>query len=442
MSVTRSSEPTVQHREGADLDALVEQIAAEHPAPVRFLDIDRVRRGGVMGFFAKEQYALSYQVAEDLDQDTETVPPLTAGRHAEAAIQPVDLEALLGSADSRDIGPHRPAPGPVSPTASTEPTGPADERFADLLLRLAAEHTPEPPTSGAGVRPTAGRHLVEPVVFEPLQSARVSRHRAPAEVTAPVLEPVLEPVVASLPRSAAEPPATTVSDLMVDGHASADSAGIAAVAAAAAPIHPVVGNLAAHVPPPSGLAALGVPAGWHAAGADTARAAEIVAAVLALPPAPSLPTAAGAVIVLLSDMSGPRDAALRHLSAVAPGGTHSVADRDGAVRATADLRAADAPGVLVVRPRRGSTLPATVAALQPDFTVLEIEATGKTSDHRRRVDAAVAAGLRIDALAVVRASETTSPATVWELSIPILSVDGRTSDVGAWAGLLLSADRD
>jgi hypothetical protein len=75
----------------------------------------------------------------------------------------------------------------------------------------------------------------------------------------------------------------------------------------------------------------------------------------------------------------------------------------------------------------------TVRAVNADQLFLIADATRKPADTRSLIHVVG----RADALIVVGAARTTSPASVWELDVPIALLDGRASSRGAWVALLV-----
>lgn len=119
--------------EGADLEALLARVRAEHGPGARIVSADRVRTGGVAGFFARERYALSVEV------DAPTDPPADPEAILELAAQVEAAERARADAAG--------APGvrafvpPVVPRAVPAPVPPAP-RLPDVL--------PDPPAPWVG----------------------------------------------------------------------------------------------------------------------------------------------------------------------------------------------------------------------------------------------------------------------------------------------------
>lgn len=121
--------------EGPDLEALLARVRAEHGPGARIVSADRVRTGGVAGFFARERYALSVEV----DTPTDTTAILELAAQVEAAER--------ARADAAGPAPERPAP--------ERPAGPPVEP----PVESAPEPEPDAGPGAPGVRP-----FVPPVV--------------------------------------------------------------------------------------------------------------------------------------------------------------------------------------------------------------------------------------------------------------------------------------
>jgi hypothetical protein len=81
----------------------------------------------------------------------------------------------------------------------------------------------------------------------------------------------------------------------------------------------------------------------------------------------------------------------------------------------------------------GTTAASIIRALGPDAFWLHVDATRKASDTAALVRELGAP----TALVVTGASRTASPASVWELNVPVALLDGRPATPAAWAVLLL-----
>jgi hypothetical protein len=73
-----------------------------------------------------------------------------------------------------------------------------------------------------------------------------------------------------------------------------------------------------------------------------------------------------------------------------------------------------------------------IAALYPTAVWAVVDARWKTEDSRAQLDRLG----RVDALAVHSAQLSASPASVWDLDLPLGLLDGRAASTFAWTGLL------
>ena len=71
--------------EGPDLPSLLDQVRAEYGPGARIVHAERIRRGGVGGFFARERYHLEVEVHEVAAGGG----PVRAQRPAGAAVRPL-----------------------------------------------------------------------------------------------------------------------------------------------------------------------------------------------------------------------------------------------------------------------------------------------------------------------------------------------------------------
>ncbi len=174
-----------------------------------------------------------------------------------------------------------------------------------------------------------------------------------------------------------------------------------------------------------------------------------------LPVAPPLPRTAGAVVALVGapeQLSAAAEliAAELHLASESIWLTGPVTTRPrviagptDAVTQAARLRTATTPSLVTIELTPG--LPGQpfgwasqlLAALAPTAVWAVVDAGRKVEDLRAEL---APLGL-IDALVVVGAARTATPATVWDLEIPIAIVDGRPATPGTWAGLLFDTLR-
>jgi hypothetical protein len=430
------------YREGPDLDALLADLDAEHPGRVHVVEVTHARDGGVLGFFARPLVGVHYEVLDAtarLEQARTIVPathpdgfsgsdgfavPDEAAGPDGFADDP--LAALIDAADSGDrAGAVAPAarPATTAAAASTRLEGPNAE-FAQLLLDMAAQKTAE-------------RALPPPAESRPAQVQFPVRHQVPAWA----------------PSQAAK-----------TGHASTDAAThdfratFEPIPESIAPAAPVVPTSAAPAAPAvqpvpavpdlglrRDLTEIGVPVDLVPAGAAH-RYAAVEALVAKLPQAPALPAAPGRIIAIV----GPAHAIVRSAESIAAqlrlgsdevwtagcAGSHEVADPwQASIVAAAHRLTGTRPAVIAIANDTHDSGWANdvVAALTPDAVLLHVDATRKPADTR-----AMSAGFEtVDALVVDNAALTASPASVWQLGVPVALLDGAVPTRSSWAVLLL-----
>jgi hypothetical protein len=399
--------------EGADLSELMVHVRAEFGPTARIVRAERVRTGGLAGFFARERYELTIDVP-----DTPAAPAQSLLRRRGIGVVPVGgaaaaaggIDALLAAADAQDAAPDGSLPGfdvlaPAGPAAGLPDTPPrvstGEESFASVLEQMRA-------MTGT----VAPDHQIE----VPPPAPEVPRPVVTAERT---FEPIVPPVV---PAPAPAPAAERF--------------------AAPAPAGPGV--------PRAALADLGIPDELLAACGD--GPVELSRLLAAVPPAPPLPRDPGTVLVVAGP---PEDAArVADLLALRTGSGAVVHAGDAEVGATSGHRLtspvaasrwranlAGGDGVTVValgvRPGRAREDAAAelLAALGPDQAWGVVDARSKSRDCTRWI-ATVGAHRPLDALAVGGLFETSEPGTVLGLGVPVAWIDGVPASRVAWAAAL------
>ncbi|MEN1977032.1 hypothetical protein [Cellulomonas olei] len=413
--------PTRLLLEGADLAELMVHVREEFGPTARIVRAERVRSGGIAGFFARERYELTIDVPDAAPAPTAALP---RRRGAGQVVTAGGIDALLAAADAGDAAPDGTlVPSPAVPAGLPEQRAPrvstGEQAFASVLEQMRAM-TGLPPEHHLEVAP-------EPVAaaertFEPLGAPAASMTSAAS--VAPAAAPAV--TGASSPAGAAGP-------------APAGGAAPDATPEAATPTAPGV--------PRAVLAELGVPAEMLT-GDGPVELSRLLAAV---PPAPPLPRDPGTVVVV----AGPPADATRvaDLLALRTGSTTVVAAGDaepvgGGRRLTIATAAQrwraehhDPDGVTVValgvRPGRVREESAAelLAALAPDQAWGVVDARSKRRDCTRWI-AAVGARRPLDALAVGGLFDTSEPGTVLGLGVPVAWIDGVPASRVAWAAAL------
>jgi hypothetical protein len=409
----------VLFREGDDLDQLLADLDEEHPGGVRVVDVRYDREGGVLGFFARRRVAVSYTPAES------------------ALIETALIESALIEPEQTQ---------PASSEASTGPASsdPVDDRaeFARMLLEMAAEKAARRPQedepgieSSNGFANPGGRHAV-PETFEPAVVPPAAATLVPPAAPVPAPLPVATPVSPPAPGSPAAAPVTPA---------------VAPVTPAAALLRPATTAPAAAPHLRRRLLDLGIPVGGLPVDVDdpvTAVRAAVAHVRVARPPQSAdfvLVVAGPAALVLDTARQAHQRLGLRR-----PIRTVGIDGPD----ADAQLRDERQAGFLAADVRLGEGGPAVVAValdrsavtgwnddgprrivdrLQPDAVWGIADARWRTSDVR----AMFAELPRTDAVAVVNAERTASPAALWELDLPVALLDGRPATPAAWTALLL-----
>jgi hypothetical protein len=401
--------PTQQRFEGPTLEAALEEVRATVGDDAVIAGANRLRKGGIAGFFARD----SYEVLVDVDEDGDAeLPPAAANarpepmsllelaetvsdEEARAALDsnPLDFDAVLNQVVRSET-----RPLVARPRAAAMPVMPAiEERMIDDEIVI-------------DERPTMEPMMVEPMMVEP------------AMVGAPMVVPATVAPIAPSP-------------------------------ARRAPRHAPRPAVIEHAAP--ALVELGLPdqlARRNTRTTDPERS--IAAALEQLPQPDALPSSAGCVIAVV----GERPNALQLARSIAE---RLGLDRDSVVLATESNRPGrSAPANRLSSPTeafdhrrswRRRKRPVVVAidcavgrsttswaesvldALEPSMTWATIDAHRKpedVSDWARRLGG-------VDALAVRNLHDTASPAAVLRTGIPVGFLDGETATPYTWARLLV-----
>ena len=152
--------------EGGDLAELMVHVRAEFGPKARIIRADRVRSGGLVGFFARERYELTVDVP-----DEPFARPRAMRGPVLVAAGPVGMDALLAAADAAEaraqIGGSGPVPGPAS--AATPPlVSTGADAFASVLEQVRAMTGAQELTADVEVPAPPTR------VFEPLVPSQVA----------------------------------------------------------------------------------------------------------------------------------------------------------------------------------------------------------------------------------------------------------------------------
>jgi hypothetical protein len=407
-------EPLVS--EDSDLQRLLDTVHGQPGAEILYQD--RVRRGGVFGFFAREVHRVAYQVR-------------TGASGADTAA--ADIGAADGVAPDAAI-----VAGPVSTTPNPDLPYLDDQPYLDDLV------------ASVEAVESAGQHTaVATVSTEPPQHdfAEVLRTLTDAE---PVAEPAVDtaPVVTGQP---SRPPAPAASNQQATA-SHQQAAWSTNVTAIGRP------DARARLEMLMQLRQIGVPVSVNPR-ADTHSLYEALENILEELPAPAVPPRGAGQVLAVVGESGPALQAAHTCAAmlriprnsirVAGLPEHSRAGRDyqdhpaisgrqEALRLRTELSRTELPSIVVIATdttEAGSDDPwaaEILAALHPTAVWAVVDGRWKTEDSRAQLDRLG----RVDALVVHSAQLSASPASVWDLDLPLGLLDGRAASTFAWAGLL------
>lgn len=408
--------------EGTDLAELMIHVRSEFGPTARIVRAERVRSGGVAGFFSRERYELTVDVpdapsAQTVDQRPRALRNPSGG-----------IEALLAAADAGDGDGLAPS-GPVAVPTAVD-AAPGGTELAVLPPRVSTGERAFVSVLEQVRAMTGSGRPAELPVADGAPAARVFQPLAPTVVGAAAddVPVVLTQVAAPVPgpgrsRELAPPPPT---DPQVSS-----SAGV----------------------PREQLIEIGLPAALLASvpGDGPVPLGRVLASV---PAAPALPRDPGSVVVVVGGAADAvRVAGLMAERLKQPAGTVVYAGRIESAgghgrrlttAASAErwrARSAELDHVAVVALGAGPGADDTVvgaellAALRPDAAWAVVDARSKPRDCRRWIES-VGGGRGIDALAVHGLFETAEPGTVLGLGVPVAWVDGVPATRIAWAAAL------
>ena len=484
--------PTRVLLEGPAIEPLLAQVREEYGSSVRIISADKVRSGGLGGFFAKQHYELSVEVPDEADDSNDT-----DRERREADEAPRSLEQLLERAESRDGDDATPDEtqaidlragrdqgrdaGTVDTEAAAAGLPPrtgllsnSKDAFAELMAGLDnANAIAASARDKSATRPS-------PTPKDPAQpeTSTVRPFRPSTAVGSPVngsssvkpLPPVpsLAELMGGLGLSPADAPSIDrppTTDLVAPrGRSAAAAYGLAVPTkhdpatrpeATQAPVRlehatPVVRSNNDTVV--ANLISVGMPPEMAATSTCGDTYAGVLSALAARPAAPSIPDAPGDILVLAGELVHAVPIARSCLTqlgldqshllvgpSAAGTGVHSsrvIAGPDVAEARADKLQKAGSPWVVVLDAPIGRTNPTwvhdTCKALGATAVWAVVDATRKTADTARHLKLLG----EVEAAVVHGVDLTGDPATVLGLDLPIVSLDGSPATPHAWAALL------
>lgn len=425
--------------DGPDLEQLLVRARHEYGSDVRIVKADKVRSGGVGGFFAREHFALSIEVDENLDVEI----PTPATRRPDSVGRPVSLLDLADAISDRENESTRtPAgghstyaqPAPPHPMPSPAPAVAEPAVFTPGIgsgSSAAAASGPALSTDGASFASILAG-LTESVAERPAPQVTM-----PTKAVA-VPEPEAEAVVAVRPHIV-EPIPPRRTQNRVARRTRSNSTTVARVA------QPISSR---------DLRDIGLPRELLPARDDGDLLGALVDVLRALPSAPDAPCAAGSIFAVVGEGEGAWDAAVQLARSldleersvvyvtegnaptkVAPARRITALDQISTrvdrwrKRTTPTIVVVDAPmNVKAARWNRQA-----LAALDAEAVWLVVPATRKTDDVARWASRLG----RTDGLVVTDVDASSDPASVLQLGLPVAWLDGRPATPGAWAGLIV-----
>ncbi len=367
--------------------------------------------------------------AADVLAAAEGVPSEAAlefARVLAAAVGPIPaIAATIAAASTPPSGVAQPASSvPASPLA---PPSPAARRAGDVYSAYTGSHLPHSAYADADFDSGA----VNAVGVQALA-------RPPLAPQSPAPAPQAGPPATEMP--ATQTPTTQMPTTERSGDRK--PTGIAARAR--------LGMLAA-------MRDVGVPVPLSPEPGETSLYRAVEQVIGQLPAAPSAPHRAGEILALVGPLAHSRNvvAALAdqlHIPAAAAwvvdhsaanGTEHVITGPHDAARRAEELRGGDVPAIVIIdtaaddrlAPGQISWCAQVLAALAPTAVWAVVDATRKTADVRAELDRLGP----LHGLAVHSLARTSSPATVWDLDIPVALLDGRAATTGSWAALLFDA---
>ncbi|HWS38514.1 MAG TPA: hypothetical protein VN408_37970 [Actinoplanes sp.] len=471
--------------EGPAIEPLLAQVRDEYGSSVRIISADKVRSGGIGGFFAKQHFELSVEVPDSTEDSDDMAQQTVAGNGTQ------NFESLLEQAESRDRvtterGPTR-ADLRSRQEGRSAASGDTGVAFAELMAGLdvaghlgegrPARHRPvedksektektEDTPTVRPFRPAAAGASAVNAGQRPLPAALPTVPAFPDRQTnrdreTPEIRETAAPIRAAATSSREVTPAAPLR-LTEPTAAPARAAFATPAAPPAVPVSPAPAAVVPAVPVShSGeldqvqrnLMTVGMPEEMarKITGGDTY--AGVLSCLAARPAAPGIPDGPGEILVvagevhtavaigkhLLEQLHVDQTHLLLAGPSTAGTGLHSsrlISSRGSAESRADKLQSSDHPWVVVIDAPVGGTDPFWVNdmcdALGATALWAVVDATRKTADTARH--------LRnlgdVEALVVHSVELTADPASVLGLDVPIFSLDGKPATPHAWAAML------
>lgn len=435
--------------DGEDLRSLMLRVRDEMGPDAKIVKAERIRTGGIAGFFARERYELTVEVPER----PRRLPRRPSPAHPDADSAPAGpsgIDALLAAADAAEAAPALEGAAPREPAPPSAPTQPAAPQvstaggsFAEVLSSMRQIVGPGP---GDPEAPTVAPD------DEP------SDDDAPSERSVVVRQAMVPPDLPravgldlSVPGSAA-PAVPTAPGATPSGATGRDASPVpTAEAVTAPPDEDVPADL--HGSSVAALLELGIPTRLLAGFTDQQAPVALSQLVRQFERPPVVRLVPGAVIVV----AGPQEIALRtatqmaHRAGLEPtdvvlaGSVEAVPGHGRRLQTAAAVTRfrgkvpLEVPTVVVLGVGRGADdwaeAAELLAALRPDEAWAAVDARLKPVEQRRWLRA-VGVRRAFDAVAASSTFEAQAPGTVLNLGFPVGWVDGLPASPVVWAAVL------
>ena len=403
-----------QRFEGAELDDVLERVRSEVGPDARIVGANKVRKGGIGGFFAKEGYEVVVDMPEGAEASRRAARPRPA---AEAPNAATPISSVLDLAEEVNMQERRQVIDLSEPAVSTERGD-----FGAMLTRLTRELEDEEARANAprALRPALERPRVEPL-HEPQDDAPVApqahyRRTTTDDVPADVVQPAPPRPITPRP----EPAPETIFTPMPE---------------------------AAPQPDPR-LLALGVPVELapSVAAKNDLRTA-LVQRFAQLPPPPMLPRSNGVMIAIVGIGTAPIALAQRladeldvdheHVALATPEAMSDITHPEEAEAFRRSCRRRTEPTIVAcsISPGRAQLGWAhrILDKLEPTITWAVVEGSCKPEDVEHRI--ALLGGA--DVLAITGIADTVSPAAILSCDVPVGRIGSNPATPAVWADLLM-----
>ena len=407
---------TTRQFDGPTLEAALAKVRKELGADARITGAEKVRQGGIGGFFSRERVEVSVEIDDPTVPLTMPAaastgtPTMATAAPAPTAAEPRTPASILDLADS--------VSDDETMAVSTESAS-----FAAVLERIASE---------ADVAVAAQTALDPNPEFEPMP--------APAPVSAP------KPAPAAKPAPAPAPMATIPSSP-------------AAAAPARAPRPLVVPRPAALSPVPAHapqLEKLGLPGQLMPMDASHGLHCALIDALADLPMAPALPAGRGTVLAVVGERSAALEIArelavdlrvhpdevvmctpTRRGRSTNDAETFELNTPEDADEHRRSWRRRFEPTIVVIDAapvaRNRGWARDMLAVLEPTSAWGVADATRKLED----IEAWTEDLGGLDAMAITNLADTVSPASILQLGVPVAVLDGEPASPELWADILM-----